>query len=396
MLHILPYQFLKTGRRVLAGLCLAVLCIWPQGCVQSYVSPYKSPATGYLVVEGYISGNTATTYSLTRTIPLPGDSTIPVVTGATVQVEGNDNSVYLLDEQGNGVYSANSLPLSATVRYRLRISIPNGETYLSEFVPYKPTPPIDSVSWIQSPNGVTIYANTHDPTGSTRYYQWTYDQTWEYYSPEQSFYIYVPATNSVVPRTDSQYVYHCWMQDVANTNILISNSAKLAQDEIYEFPLVRISANSQPLGVLYSILVKQYALTDSAYNFLYLMQQNTEDLGSIFDAQPSQLTGNIQSLSNPDEPVIGYISAGTVQQQRIFISNNQLNKWLYYPECPMPDYLVPTNPDSIYYYFEARGWIPVDITFGPPPPGGIYGNVPSCLDCTLQGGTTQKPSFWPN
>src|SRR5580692_2572909 len=153
-------------------------------CVQQYVSPYKSPATGYLVVDGYISGNGMTQYSLTRTIPLPGDSTIPVVTGAQLQVEGSDGSVYPLSELGNGQYGVDSLPLSTAAQYRLRITIPGGETYLSEYVPYKPTPPIDSVNWVQNGDGVTIYANTHDPTNSTGYYQWSFYQTYEYTSSQ--------------------------------------------------------------------------------------------------------------------------------------------------------------------------------------------------------------------
>ena len=367
-------------------------CILLSDCVQQYVSPYKSPVTGYLVVEGYISGNGPTQYSLSRTIPLPGDSTIPLVTGAQVQVEGTDNSVYPLTEQGYGQYGVPSLPLSTTVQYRLRISIPSGEAYLSSFVPYKPTPPIDSVNWTYNQStGVTIYVNTHDPTNSTRYYQWTYDQTYEYTSAESSEYIYIPSTNSIVARTPAQENFYCWM-DAPLTNILVGTSAKLAQDQIYEFPLVNIPLSSQPLSVEYSILVSQYALTDSGYNFLEMMQQNTESLGSIFDVQPSEITGNIHSLSNPTEPVIGFISASTLQQERIFISREQLSYWGWSYQCGTPDKVVPS--DSIAFYFGQNGYIPLNQAN--PPMAGWVGNLSNCVDCTLQGGTTQKPSYWPN
>jgi hypothetical protein len=348
------------------------------------------------VVDGYISGNGATQYSLTRTIPLPGDSTIPAVTGAQVQVEGSDNSVSPLTEEGNGQYGIAALTLSTAVRYRLRISIPGGETYLSDFVPYKPTPPIDSVNWVQSADGVTIYVNTHDPTNSTRYYQWKFDQTFEYHSAEASEFIYVPATNSIVQRTAAQMIFYCW-KDVPPTNIVLGTSAKLAQDLIYEYPLVNIPANSEALSDEYSILVTQYALSDSGYDFLSLMAQNTQSLGSIFDVQPSQLTGNIHSLSNPNESVIGFIQAGTVQQQRIFISNLQLRNWVYYNECPGPDIIVPPIPDSLKVYFGGRGYIPLLENFGPRTPlFGWYANEAGCVDCTEQGGTTQKPDYWPN
>jgi Domain of unknown function (DUF4249) len=368
-------------------------CILFCDCVQQYVSPYKSPPTGYLVVDGYISGNGMTQYSLTRTIPLPGDSTLPVVTGAQLQVEGTDNSVYPLTELGNGQYGVSLPPLNTAVKYRLRIAIPGGESYLSDYVAYQQTPPIDSINWIQNGAGVTIYVNTHDPANSTHYYQWAFDQTYEYNSAEYSEYYYDTPANTVVARTPAQQVFYCW-KDIPPTTIVVGTSAQLAQDVIYEFPLVTIPQNSQELSDEYSILVTQYALTDSGYEFLSLMASTTQSLGSIFDAQPTQLTGNIHSLSNPAEPVIGYIQAGTVQQQRIFISNLQIKNWVYYNTCPMKDTLVPPDPSDLHKFFGSFGYVP--LTYQYSPYIGWLSNQAECVDCTLQGGSTQKPSFWPN
>src|ERR1700753_2242323 len=78
-------------------------------CKDKYESPYTSPATGYLVVEGYIAKG-PTTFTLSRVIALPGDSSIPAETHAQVQVEGDDNSIYRLPERSIGVYSADTLP----------------------------------------------------------------------------------------------------------------------------------------------------------------------------------------------------------------------------------------------------------------------------------------------
>jgi hypothetical protein len=375
------------------SILMTAVCLLFNDCVQQYVSPYKSPPTGYLVVDGYISGNGVTQYSLTRTIPLPGDSTVPVVTGAQLQVEGTDNSVYPLSELGNGQYSVASLSLSTTVKYRLRITIPGGETYLSEYVPYLATPPIDSVNWIQAGDGVTIYTNTHDPTNSTRYYQWTFDQTYEYTSAEYSEDYYDTAAETVVQRTPEQQIFYCW-KHIPPTSIVVGTSTQLAQDVIYEFPLVTIPPNSQELTVEYSILVTQYALTDSGYIFLSQMAATSQSLGSIFDAQPTEITGNIQSLSNPAEPVIGYIQAGDVQQQRIFINNYQIHNWVYYNTCPGKDTLVGNNPSAEQHFFGELGYIPLHFQY-PPPFAGWISDVAECVDCTLQGGTTQKPAFWP-
>jgi hypothetical protein len=369
-------------------------------CVQKYNSPYVSPPTGYLVVEGYISGNSPTQYTLSRTIPLPGDSAIPEETGAKVQVEGTDNSVYPLTEQTTGTYVADTLPLNAATQYRLRITTSEGEQYLSSYVQYKPTPPIDSVNWVEGYNGsggVQLFVNTQDAANATRYYQWKYGETWEYHSAEASNVQYDADTSPVmvIPRPPANEIYTCWRSD-SSTNILIGSSVKLAQDVIYEQPLVLIPEGAQQLSVEYSIFVRQFALTEAGYNFLTLMQSNTESLGTIFDPQPSELKGNIQCLTNPNEPVVGYVSAGTVQQQRIFIHRNQVSSWYYSFTCPMRDTLVHPDTASLKFFFGQAGYIPVNAADSMGGFVGWGGNVAGCIDCRLQGGTTTEPSFWQN
>jgi len=381
-----------TYRPVLNKIFLLSCCCLCQ-CVQTYISPYKSPPTGYLVVEGFISIGAQTRFSISRTIGLPGDSAIPAVTGASVLVEGSDGAVYPLPEQDAGVYGDTLLPLNPALLYRLRIHTAEGQDYLSDFVTCKASPPIDSVNWIydyRNTNGVNIFVNTHDPNNGTHFYQWDYQATWVYYSPEESFYVYDTADNTVVPRRPDQFNYVCW-NSIKNKDLLIDNTTKLAQDVVYEYPLINVPYNSIEISSLYSIQVTQYALTREAYNFLLQMQQNTESLGGVFDVQPTQLAGNIHSLTNPGEQVIGFVSAGTVQQQRIFIAESQLPYWEYDFQCETPNYLVPDVPDSLKFYFRNNGWMPLEGV-----PGGYTANQAFCIDCTFRGGTTQRPPFWPN
>jgi Domain of unknown function (DUF4249) len=368
-------------------------------CKEKYVSPYKSPNVGYLVVEGFISGNTPIQYTLSRTLPLPGDSALPLETGASVEVEGSDNSSIPLIEQGSGVYSSVDTPLlNALTRYRLRIHTSEGEDYLSDFVPFRVSPPIDSINWIEGPSGVTIYANTHDPANATHYYQWNFDETWEYHSAELSEYEYDTAAGQVIPRPASSQIWTCWHEG-PSTNVLLGSSIKLAQDVIYEQPLELLKRNGVQLSILYTTLVRQYAITDSAYAYFGILQKNTESLGSIFDAQPSALFGNIHSLTRPAEQVLGFISAGTIQQQRIWISAAQVTGWNYSYDCGSPDIKVGLDSASEVYPFTSGGYIPVapHIT---PPPGPYYidgwrANVVGCIDCRAQGGVLYKPSYWP-
>lgn len=375
--------------------CCGLLLSFIQGaCVQSYVSPYKSPPTGYLVVEGFISGNTATQFSLSRSIELPGDSAIPVVSGAQVQVEGSDSSVYPLPEEPGpgGNYGGSVLALNPAVQYRLRINTADGQRYLSDFVPLKQSPPIDSVNWTYSySNGVDIYVNTHDPANATRYYRWTYVQTWEHDAALHSYFVYDPTDTTVSPRTAANQVFRCWTVETS-TNVVITSTAKLSQDLVSALRLVHIPPKSQQLGILYSIEVTQFALTQDAYNFYGRLLVNTESLGSIFDAQPTELTGNIHCLSNAGQQVIGYVAAGITSQQRLYIYYDQLPYWEYLNDCPSPTILIPDSPDTLVYYFVENGYTPLYQTGT----GAITTNFSFCADCTFAGGTNQKPPFWPN
>ena len=381
-----------------AAILLSLAAAW--GCKDPYISPYKAPATGYLVVEGYISGNSTSQFSLTRTIPLPGDSALPTENGATVQIQGSDNSTYPLTGMGNGIYSSvDTLALNQQLEYRLSIKTGNGEQYLSDLVPFKPTPPIDSINWIQNgDNSIQIYANTHDPANNTHYYQWNFDQTYEYHSAEESQDYWDKDTTPPYPvqRSAAQQVYRCW-QSGSSTSVLIGNSTKLASDVIYEQPVKNIPPNDVQTSVLYTIVVRQYALTADGYNFLSLMQQSTESLGSIFDAQPSQLTGNIHCLTNPAEPVIGYVSAGTVQSQRIWIYRSQIRSTYSY-SCPIKDTLFNQGESQWITVFGSGIFTP--LYFGFPPndyqDNGWLANYTDCLVCTTAGGVNVAPPFWPN
>jgi Domain of unknown function (DUF4249) len=251
------------GRTKIIFLLSLVIVTLEWQCVDKYVSPYQSPVTGYLVVEGYITGNGPTQFKLSRTIPLPGDSTIPMETGAKVQVEGSDNSVFPLTEQTAGFYVIDTMPLNTATKYRLRISTTDGHQYLSNYAPYQLTPPIDSISWVDGPSGVTIYANTHGPAGTTGYYRWTYNETWEYSAVDVTGYIY--ENGMVEQRTPAQMRATCWETD-SSTDIILASTAKLAQNVIYEQPVQTIPAGSIQLSIEYSIFVRHDAAATHFYH----------------------------------------------------------------------------------------------------------------------------------
>ena len=359
-------------------------------CKQYYNPPAITANKNYLVVSGFIdAGEDSSIFTLTRTSNLNSTSPLTTELGAVLTIEGSSGYASQLTELGNGRYGSSGLHLDPTQNYRLRIGTTNGEKYLSNYEPVKSSPPIDSISWQRSDSGVTAYANTHDLSNNTRYYRWDYVETWEYHSLFDSYWHYDTASRAII--NNNIEVPHICYRTVNSNNIVIASSAKLTRDIISFAPLIVIPLNSNKLSVRYSLLVRQYALTADEYNYWQALQASTEQTGTLFDQEPSQITGNISCLSNPNEPVIGYVGAGAVAESRIFITNQQVFPWYFNQGCV--EMVYGSEPDSIQDAV-SQGLLPVDAHYTANTLTGYVYSQNVCVDCTLQGGNTIKPSFW--
>ncbi|HWZ03529.1 MAG TPA: DUF4249 domain-containing protein [Mucilaginibacter sp.] len=382
------------------------------GCKKPYNPPAISAPGSYLVIEGVINnGPDSTIFKLSHTVNLSSKTTVNAVSGAVITIESDQNAVYNLTETSAGKYAIGSLNLDNNGKYRLRIKTADDE-YLSDFVPVLNSPPVDTVNFDIESNGIQINVSTHDPVNNIKYYRWDYQETWIFHS--FFFSGYVSNGDTVIERAfPADEINQCWGNDTSNV-IVLGSSAKLSKNVISNNPVTFVPSTSEKLGSKYSIILREYALTADAYKFWQNIKTNTEQLGSIFDAQPSQISGNIHSTKNPQEPVIGYISAGTVTSKRIFITNQQLPAWVPtqpYPTCVLdslylqhytPGSTIAVNQENQYFNYNkgagANPLIPVSAIvviqrIGGAKIVGHTGAEPECVDCTLRG-TNKQPVFW--
>jgi hypothetical protein len=380
-------------------IAVVVLVMSALSCKKPYTPPVINSPNNYLVVEGVInSGTDSTIIKISRSVNLSGQTSSSPELKAIVTVESDQSASYALQEAGNGKYNSSALNLTNTSKYRLRIKTSNGSEYISDLEAVEVNPPIDSVGFTMQSNGIQLYVNTHNPNNNTRYYRWDYQETWQFHSKYGSNYI--TDGTKIVARSVAQQIFNCFGNDTSST-IVLGSSAKLSQDIIYRSPLTQILATSEKLETKYSILVRQYALTSDSYSFWVNLKKNTEQLGSIFDAEPSTINGNIHCVNNPSEPVIGYISVTNVQQKRIFISNAQLPN-SYFPSYPY-DCAVDSNlfcrgksciNEVVQNLIPLNSFqIPVDVISKNGVVLGYTGADPYCVDCTLRG-TKIQPAFW--
>lgn len=380
-------------------LMIAVLA-W--GCKKPYTPAVISSPNSYLVVEGNINtGTDSTVIQLSHTINLSAGNTAAPVLNAAIAIQDDQNGTYNLTSEGNGAYSTGVITLDPTRTYRINITTSDGKNYVSDYVPATSAPPIDSIGFLVKSNGIQLYVNTHDPRNATHYYRWDYVETWEFHAKFNSD--YVSNGDSIINRPTSQQIYKCWTSNLSN-DIELGSSAKLTQDVIYENPLVFIPSTSEKLEDRYSILLKQYAMTAAGYNYYTLLKQNTEQLGSIFDSQPSTLTGNIHCITDHTLPVIGYITAGTVQEKRIYINNGQLplNWAATYPyDCEQDSALfndprtLPKGQNTVSQLLVSvpNSFVPTEAITKMNVVIGYEYSDRSCADCSLRGKTT-PPGFW--
>ncbi|WP_192821864.1 DUF4249 domain-containing protein [Rufibacter sp. LB8] len=374
--------------------CLVWLLVGLCACVEQYTPDVEDVTTNYLVVDGFINSQGATTIKLSRTQPISQEENAAVERGATVQVQELDGPSHALAEVAGGTYKGAAGVINPAKKYRLYLKTSAGKEYASDYVPVMVTPPIDAVTWKVELDGVQIYVSTHDDQQNTRYYRWDFEETFQFSSAFYSQMVF--QNNQLTYRKDN--IFMCW-RDAAPGLFYLGSSVKLAQDVIHEAALVKLNSSNFKLKHRYSILVKQYAQTKEAFAYWEKLKKNTQDIGSLYDPLPTVLTGNVQSLSDPKETVIGYVSATSVQEKRIFIDRSQLPAtWQFedeYSNCRGAvdsTYLGSMNmaigADSEQSEIRLLGPI-IKQGFLV----GAYFYRADCVDCRFRG-TNIKPAFW--
>ncbi|WP_460614965.1 DUF4249 domain-containing protein [Hymenobacter seoulensis] len=371
---------------------LLALALVAVGCVQEYLPEVITSDNNFLVVDGFINGKGATTIRLSRSVQLSAKVTFPAETRATVSIESQAGPAYKLQETEPGVYTSPSQELPAGQQYRLRIRTSQGRDYASDYVPLKATPDIDNFEGRPTPNGLQLYISAHDESNQTQYYRWQYSETWEYTSAFRSGLTF--DGTRVVPRSEN--IYNCWRTE-NSTAIATTSTVRLTRDAVRDYRLLFIPSNSGKLRIKYSILVRQYALSQEEFDYWEAVKKNTENIGTLFDPLPSQIQGNVYCLSDEQEPVLGFVGATTEVQKRIFIDRLSLPfEWRTnldgYEKCIGLD----TFPSDRWkgltlqeYFEDPTQRIPVGVS------GGFYtSQSPDCVDCRLRG-TPVKPEFWP-
>ncbi len=321
-----------------------------------------------LVVDGVMT-NANEPYTIKLSYSSPSLQTYEGVelTGAEVYITDEESNRTDLNEVKEGAYETDPNFFNGEVgkTYKLNIITPEGKTYASLPEKMPEVPLIDSVYYeldsrpyetslgtILDEYGLQFYLNTGSGGTKTAYYRWSWLETYEFIAPLTT------PMQLVVPV--------CYRSGTQTRYLNIASSQGLNKDRIERQKINFVEKQGIKLQRRYSLLVRQYALSERAYTFWENVQDQQENSGSVFAPPPSPIPGNMYNVNDDTELVLGYFQASSVAEKRVFVNRAEI----------------------------------------PPGPGGSPGGFNECIagdpeasdycyDCSLMFGvTTEIPTFW--
>jgi hypothetical protein len=366
-------------------------------CIKPYFPAIDAGAGSKYVVSGRVSdveGWQEVEVSLSSPINAP--EYIPVA-GCQISILDDKGSVFPLVEYQPGKYHVwiGQEYLVHGTSYKVTVTTPDGQELASEFDPMPSGPPLDSVYYAikdmpTSDPGTSLrvmqfYVDVNAAAGNfSRFYKWDVEETWEYHAAQRIQYYYDGHVEQVSPPDYSKFT--CWKTRLVK-NVFTLSTKNLSQNIYTQYPLHSIDGQTSRLSIMYSILVKQLALSEGAYNYWEQLRINSNEQGGLYEKQPLAVKGNITNLSKPEIDVLGYFYTSSESSRRYFYHDVEGIELDFDNGCH--EYALGMGGFSniytweypAYFYYSQEGIKTLDI---------------ECVDCRKLGGKTEKPDFWPN
>lgn len=331
--------------------------------------------------------------------------------GANVYVTDSENNNYEFElEDFSGLYvSKNPFQAVPGRSYQLNITTQDGKSYSSALQTLTTVSEINvepKVETVDGVKGIQIMVSSNDPTASSKFYRFEYEETYKivspYWSPNKLIVdpsmINDPEPNFlIVPRNKETRV--CYTTKKSDDLILISNAGQ-SEDRI-NFPIRFIDMANPILNERYSIIVRQYVQSSESYTYYKTLKTLSTSSSLFSQVQPGFNYGNIKNNDDPEEKVIGYFEVSSASSKRIFFNFRDL-----FPVETFPPFFMECQPQELSNCWDAKGCAGATILAlvkSPVPEKVYYGSrlnmdiivfvPPPCGDCTSISSNI-KPLFW--
>jgi hypothetical protein len=370
------------------------------GCTEPYILETNTYEEA-LVVEATITNELKKQeITLTKTSRFE-DKETQIEKGAVVFMTDNNGVRYDFIEESGKYISTTEFQAVPGKEYKLNIKTTDGRTIESTTETLTPINPMQDVKAAvetkDSLRGVAIRVSSFDPTNVAKYYRYEYEETYKIIAPNWNLNkaIVIPAdpknpraepTSALIRNSpDTRICYNT----KKSTEILLTSTAELNDNHV-DFNVRFISNKNYIITERYSILVRQYIENLASYSYYSALKKLSGSGSLLSPNQPGFLYGNLKSLNNPSDKIIGYFDVASVSSKRIYFNYIDL-----FPGEKPPPYYTDCTP---FCYGEQPcthlGGLIDDIALGKITYAGspYWVNAP-CGDCTIVDSNI-KPPFW--
>lgn len=285
---------------------------------------------------------------LTRGTTFANDTLVTPEEGATVTIVQDSESQYDFTDNGDGNYiSSVNFAAEQGAIYQLRIHTQNGELYESSEVLTPETTGIENVNFRAITTdtgelGVGVFVSSNTVDSSPRFLRYDYEETYKIIAPLWSPFdlevigVLPPYEFNLVPKGEEEQRV-CYNTQFSN-RIIQNRTEAFSSNDFQDFLVRFIAIDDFIIANRYSILVKQLSQTPDAYGFYETLNKQSSSSDVFSAIQPGFIEGNVQSVNDPNQQVIGFFEVVSVAQERVFFNYTDL-----FPDQDSPPYAINCN-----------------------------------------------------
>lgn len=307
---------------------IILLCLLVTSCIETIDLADRSNSEQYVTINGQI-----TTLNEPNVVTIAKSGTfngyIEKISDADVKIIGSNGYIYQLEPMEEGRYetSQHEPPGIVGNTYFLIVTLSNGDIYQSALEELLPVSPIGDITFeyvkekelneelnIVDRKRVKIsVANRLRDNSEITYYKWNVTGEYEFRESEALTDIFMFTQVGPVLLT-------CFVDDpIRLGEVYVFNTEEVIGHEEFKQEIKSIDVDYK-FAFHYCVHVQQQSLTCEAYEFWRKVQEVTEQEGGLFKNTPGNITGNISNINDPEEIVLGYFYASSVNEKKLFIS----------------------------------------------------------------------------
>jgi len=269
-------------------------------------------------------------------------------TNATVKVVDGQGAEYLFEETEPGVYiSQLEFAAQQDMWYSLEIRTAAGKDYKSKDVVVPKSVPITDLRAERLTNdkgeeGVGIFLDNTAAISEPTFFRYEYEETYKIIAPkwdpfdfEVVHYIACDSLRYQVDIKTHEEERRVCYASAKSSNVVQASTIDLGSADIKNKEIRFISRENYILSHRYSINVNQFSQTQDAFSFYERLGDFSSSENLFSQIQPGFLEGNILSMSDKEEGVLGYFEVASVSTKRVYFNYTDL-----FPDEELPPYII--------------------------------------------------------